>query len=53
MVGLVTLSHRRPKPSSSLVVTDLGSEVVMDLPLGKLVCNLRVHENGGEDEGRA
>ena len=30
---------------SSSVVADLGSEVVVDLPLGKLVCNLWAYKN--------
>lgn len=28
-----------------LIVTDLGSEVVVDFPLGKLVCDLCAHEH--------
>ena len=30
----------------SLVIADFGSKVVMDLPLGKLVCNLNTRVSG-------
>ena len=43
-INVATLDGRGCRLHS--VIADLGSEVVMDLPLGKLVCDLNTRVSG-------